>query len=262
MNQFRPEQQFLEPLEDPSVTAMLVTLGFPLCKSGHEVRLTDLGSGSGLPGKTQRAWTLGRVSPRAGDARQVMEAWKRPLPDLSATPPVLNAAAVCKLALHNRRCLLLQVKQGMQLHAGTAGIFGRLGNWAFPGAEPVPELQGGPVNVLDTLTAAVAATCGLKVAGHFVADGRHGWQIIPAPDGRCAYTVSQVVAAVQNDDYIRAQHDTLALASAVLRNRTALLQGAAEAGALNVLHRHGRYAIISAAANAQTQLAAAHHLNI
>ena len=42
----------------------------------------------------------------------------------------------------------------------------------------------------------------------------------------------------------------------------ALLAGGERAGALNVLHRNGRYAVISAAANRHTQMAAARHLNI
>lgn len=157
---------------------------------------------------------------------------------------------------------MLQVQQGLPLFAVTSGLFGRLGNWAFGGAHLVQELAGNTVNVLDTLTAAVAVTCGLQVAGHFVTAGRHGWQILPGPEGSCRYSVEQVLAAVQDDAYITANHDALALATAVLRNRQALLQGSQSAGALNVLHRHGRYAIISAAANAQTQLAAAQHLNI
>lgn len=261
MNQFRPEQQFLEPLEDPSVTAMLVTLGFPLCKSGHEVRLSDLGSGAGRPGKAQRAWILGRVSPRAGDARQVLAAWQQPLPELTAPPAVLNAATVCKLALHNRRVLMLQVQQGMQLHAGSCGRFGRLGNWAFAGGHAVPELAEGAAQVHDTLTAAVAATCGLQLAGHSVVAGRHSWLVLPGPES-CPVSVEQVLAAVHDDAWLEQNHDTLALAASVLRNRSALLACGRAAGALNVLHRNGRYAVISGAATGQTQMAAARHLNL
>ena len=261
MNQLRPEQQFLEPLDDPSAAAMLVTLGFPLQPGGHEVRLTDLSS-AGRAGECARAWTLGRVSPKAGDARLVLAAWRRPLPELEGAPAALNAAAVCKLALHNRRCLMLQVQQGLPLFAGSAGAFGRLGNWAMAGAHAVPEMAAGPVNVCDTLTAAVAATCGLQVAGHFVSAGRHGWLVLPGPEGRCSYQVEQVLQLVNDADYISANDDTLALAAGVLHNRSALLQGGQRAGALNVLHRNGRYAVISAAANRQTQMAAARHLNI
>lgn len=259
MTQFRPEQQFMESLEDPSAAAMLVTLGFPLLKSGHEVRLADLGSRSGHQGGARRAWTLGRSSERCGDVRPVLTVWQRPLPEL-AQATILHGAEVCKLALHNRRVLMLQVQQGMPLHAGSCGRFGRLGNWAFAGAHLVEE-SAGVLNVFDTLTAAVAATCGLQLAAHGTRDGRRGWLVLPGPQN-CAYSVEQVLAAVRDDAYIEANHDTLAVAAAVLRNRQALLAAGPAAGALNVLHRNGRYAVISTAADHATQLAAARHLNI
>lgn len=240
---------------------MLVTLGFPLKPSGHRVQLTDIGSSapSARPAPVT-SWTVGRFNENGVEAAQVLEAWRAPLADGSQR--VLNGAQVCKLALHNRRCLLLQVQQHLPLWAASWQSFGRLGNWAFTDAHQVAEVPGTPPAVCyDTLTAAVAATVGLQIGGHVRCGAQCGWLILPGGEG-CRYTPAQVVALAGNAEYLRANDDTLALASAVLRNRSALLRRSEAAGALNIFHHHSRYAVISAAADEHTQMLAAQHLNL
>ena len=261
VNQFlRPEQQFLEPQNDPSTVAMLVTLGFPLKPSGQRVQLTDVGRGTpAARPEPVTSWTVGRMSARGEDARLVLHAWRAPLP--AGGCAVLNAAQVCKLALHNRRCLLLQVQQHVPLWAASWGTYGRLGNWSFTDAHDVPEMLGNdPATTTDTITAAVAVTVGLQLAGYVCSAGQRGWLILPREG--CRFTPEQVIAFAHDSDYIRQRDDALALAAGVLHNRAALLKRSASAGALNIFHRSGRYAVISAAADSATQMMAAHHLNL
>ncbi len=261
VNQFlRPEQQFLEPQNDPSTVAMLVTLGFPLKPSGHRVQLTDVGNGAPVARpEPVTSWTVGRMSERGEDARLVLHAWRAPLAD--GQQKVLNAAQVCKLALHNRRCLLLQVQQSTPLWAASWGNYGRLGNWGFAGAYEVPEVTGAaPAATVDTVTAAVAVTVGLQLGGVVRCAGRRGWIILPREG--CRFTPEQVLAFANAPDYIRQNDDALALAAGVLHNRAALLKHSASAGALNIFHRNSRYAVISVAADSATQMMAAQHLNL
>lgn len=262
MNQFlRPDQQFLEPQSDPSRVAMLVTLGFPLKPSGQTVTLTDVGAAPIAPSRQPvTQWEVGRFNAAGADARLVIDAWSKPLPD--APQAVLNAAMVCKLALHNRRCLLLQVKQDLPLWSASWQTFGKLGNWQFAGAHQVLELPSQPpCCTFDTVTAAVAATVGLQLGGFVSAAGRKGWLILPGAES-CAYSPAQVLALADNAEYLRANDDALAVAASVLHNRAALLNRSKAAGGLNIFHRNGRYAVISAGASSATQLLAAQHLNI
>lgn len=253
-------QDFLSPQSDPSTVAMLVTLGFPLLPSGHAVRLADVGrSAAGSP-EVQTAWTVGRRNAAGQDAAGALAAWQLPVAD--GRLAVLNAAAVCKLALHNRRVLLLHLRQQMPLFSAAWPNYGRLGNWAFDGAHEVAELPAVPPGLcFDTMTAAVAATVGLQLGGWVRLSGQVGWLILPGHES-CRYSPAQVAAAVHDAEYLRQHDDALALAAAVLHNRAALLKRSESAGGLNVLRHHSRYAVISTAADYATQLAAARHLNI
>ena len=239
---------------------MLVTLGFPLKPSGHRVQLTDVGSGAPVARpEPVTSWTVGRMSERGEDARLVLHAWRAPLAAGGQT--VLNAAQVCKLALHNRRCLLLQVQQDVPLWAASWGTYGRLGNWGFSDAHEVTAVSGGvTATTSDTVTAAVAATVGLQLGGFVRGAGQLGWVILPREG--CRFTPEQVLAFAHDADYIRQSDDALALAAGVLHNRAALLKRSAAAGALNIFHRNSRYAVISAAADSTTQMLAAQHLNL
>ena len=262
MTQFlRPDQQFLEPQADPSRVAMLVTLGFALKPSGQTVALHDVGSAAGAPAhQPVTQWEVSRFNAAAIDARLVIDAWSKPLPD--SPQAVLNAALLCKLALHNRRCLLLQVKQQLPLWSAAWHTCGKLGNWQFAGAHQVLELPSQPPGLtFDTVTAAVAATVGLQIGGFVSSGGRKGWLVLPGAES-CPYTPAQVLTMAGNADYLRQNDDALAVAAAVLHNRAALLSRSNAAGGLNIFHRNGRYAVISAAAGHDTQLLAAQHLNI
>jgi hypothetical protein len=107
----------------------------------------------------------------------------------------------------------------------------------------------------------VAATVGLQLGGFVSAAGRKGWLILPGAES-CSYSPAQVLALTDNAEYLRENDDSLAVAAAVLRNRAALLNRSQNAGGLNIFHRNGRYAVISAGASSATQLLAAQHLNI
>lgn len=262
MTQFlRPDQQFLEPQADPSRVAMLVTLGFALKPSGQTVALHDVGSSAGPPAhQPVTQWEVSRFNAAGADARLVIDAWSKPLPD--SPQAALNAAMVCKLALHNRRCLLLQVKQQLPLWSAAWQTFGKLGNWQFAGAHQVLELPSQPPGLTyDTVTAAVAATVGLQIGGFVSSGGSTGWLILPGSES-CPYTPAQVLTLAGNADYLQQNDDALAVAAAVLHNRAALLSRSKAAGGLNIFHRNGRYAVISASAGPETQLLAAQHLNI
>lgn len=254
MSQF--DQQFLDPLSDPSRVATLVTLGFELKPSGAAVRLTDITSGPARQREELRTWTVSRFA-GGTDATSVLADYNSPLPNPGA--PVVSRAAICKLALHNRRCLMLQVRQQCPLFSSAWGVAGRLGNWGFDRSHQVEEVPGTEA-CFDTLAAAVAATVGLPCSGFVSAGGRTGWIFLPSEN--CAYSPAQVFALARNSDFIRENNDSLATAAAVLLNRDALTRYADQAGALNIFHHNGRYAVISAAANATTQRLAAQHLNL
>lgn len=261
MTQFlRPDQQFLEPQADPSRVAMLVTLGFALKPSGQTVQLTDVGAAAAATRQPVNQWEVSRFNAAGIDARMVIDAWSKPLPD--APQAALNAAMVCKLALHNRRCLLLQVKQELPLWSASWSTSGKLGNWQFSGAHQVLELPSQPPGLTyDTVTAAVAATVGLQLGGFVSTAGRKGWLVLPGAES-CPYTPAQVLTLAGNAEYLRQNDDALAVAAAVLHNRAALLNRSKAAGGLNIFHHNGRYAVISAAAGPETQLLAAQHLNV
>ena len=253
------KQIFFTELEDPNIVAALAAMGFSV-SGGTAVELKDLGS---LHNARQgsRAWTVATVSPKYGTLQAVLRAWDKPLPMDSCA--VLPAALLCKLVLHNRRCLQVFLQHGGELHFKAMGAFGRLGNFGMHGGSRVAENQSAEPELVcwDTLAAAVAITLGHPLAGYVRCGGSVGWLVLPGDSTMCPVSIAEIFSLLEDADQIQRREDPAALAVATLRNRDFLVRGADRAGKLRVFHKNGRYAVLSANAKTGLMVTAARHLN-
>lgn len=253
------EQSFSTELDDPNVVAALATLGFPV-KSGNAVELRDLGS-LHVGKKASRAWHVGQFSQRYGALAQTLQAWNKPLP--SDPVPALHAAMVCKLALHNRRCLQVFLQHGGSLHFKSLGAFGRLGNFGMRGGSQVEEVfeENSAYIVWDTHGAAAAITLGHALAGYVRRGGEVGWLVLPGDSTLCVFAVADVLGLLGDAQAIAKREDPAALVVATLRNRDFLVRGADRAGKIKIFHKNGRYAVLGDQCSQRVMVAAARHLN-
>ena len=253
------EQSFFTELEDPNIVAALAAMGFQV-KGGSAVETKDLGSLHNA-NMARRAWSVSTCSAKHGLLQSVLRDWERPLPaQFSASLP---AALVCKLVLHNRRCLQVFLKHGGELHYKALGAFGRLGNFGMHGGRMVPEVTYYESDLIcwDTLAAAAAITLGHHLGGYVRAAGEVGWVLLPGASDVCPFSVAEVLTLLGDAELVQRREDAAALAVATLRNRDFLVRNAARAGKLRIFHKNGRYAVLASSAREGLMVTAARHLN-
>lgn len=256
--ELQKNQDFFTELEDPNIVAALGTLGFPI-SGGSAVELRDLGS-LHRQQNGGRAWQVGQLSPTYGALAAAVRAWDQPLP--SEPCANLHPAMVCKLALHNRRCLHVYLNHGGELFYKSLGAFGRLYNFPAAGVSKAAETTA-PENFVcwDTAAAAAAITVGHALVGCCRDARGTGWLLIPGDPQKCVFALADVLGLLADTDALARREDPAALAVAALRNRDFLVRGADRAAKTKIYHKNGRYAVITGNAGNRIQVAAARHLN-
>ncbi len=236
-----------QPVDNVDLAATLIALNFPV-ESTSRTELNDLGS-TNFRARASLTWHFGTYSPTAGNLISVMSAWAA-----TYKGKIESAPMMARLALQNRRALKHQMADGAPL----VQVGSQLLNYDVADGRRIPR-NDTPGLLEQTDLVAVGVTQGCQLLGYGVTAGRWGYALTPSETG---LTPAQLVSFDNDPQWIMTHNDTVAILLAVMRNRRALLQVAGNASKTLVLHKGGKYAVVSAGASREQINAAARHLNV
>jgi hypothetical protein len=255
-----PEQNRISvntPIHDPSLAALLVALDFPLVRPRFAVQPVDLSSQHRDQTVDHDSWIFGNTSPTHGPIAAALTQFQSSFPRHDANLTTLQRA---KLALHNRRVIKLAAQQMLPLHKLELPSFVRLSSWRGGSVVPVPEDYDSVLpRIFNTDLVALATAFGHTIASTARYMGQLGFLLqtnLSAP-----YSIPEIEAKFKDRDYIRANSDPLAVASAAVISFKTLFKAAKAGGETLVLHKNGRYATLPKNATDAEKIAVAQHLS-
>jgi len=238
------------------LSAALIALNFPLAEEAGLATITtaDLDSAHNPSDGKKLAWRFGSYSPTAGMINQVMADWSASITEYTCTP-----IQYCRLALHNRRCLMSVIINGAPLYTSTLGLVHRLSNAPSTNARQItwgtdiPAGTGTP----NTDLAAAAITLGCPLL-HMVRSGSMITWCLRSGDYQ---SLTDVQGHWRDERWIADHNTPEALVIALMHNYRALIAQIKQCPGELILRKGGKTAIISTNASEAAKIAAARHLN-